>query len=97
MNLDLTEEQRAARQTARDFAEKEIVPVAREYDERCEFPTHLVKRMGDVGIFGTAIPAEYGGAGMDFIAYALVTEEIGRACSSMRTGWTPRPTGSRAW
>lgn len=85
MNLDLTDEQKAARQTARDFAEKEIIPVAREYDEKCEFPAHLVEKMGDVGIFGTAIPENYGGAGMDFIAYALVTEEIGRACSSMRT------------
>ncbi len=85
MNLDLTEEQKAARQTARDFAEKEIMPVAREYDEKAEFPADLVRKMADVGIFGTAIPEKYGGAGMDFISYALVTEEIGRACSSMRT------------
>ncbi len=85
MNLDLTEEQKAARQTARDFAEKEIIPVAREYDERAEFPADLVQKMADVGILGTAIPEKYGGAGMDFISYALVTEEIGRACSSMRT------------
>jgi len=85
MDLDLTEEQKAARQTTRDFAEKEIVPVAREYDEKMEFPAALVQRMADVGILGTAIPEKYGGAGMDFISYALVTEEIGRACSSMRT------------
>jgi len=85
MNLDLTEEQKAARQTARDFAEKEIMPVAREYDEKAEFPADLVRKMADVGILGTAIPEKYGGAGMDFISYALVTEEIGRACSSMRT------------
>jgi len=85
MNLDLTDVQKAARQTAREFAEKEIVPVAREYDEKCEFPTDLLKKMADVGILGTAIPEKYGGAGMDYIAYGLVTEEIGRACSSMRT------------
>ncbi len=85
MNLDLTEEQKAARQTARDFAEKEIMPVAREYDEKAEFPADLVRKMAAVGILGTAIPEKYGGAGMDFISYALVTEEIGRACSSMRT------------
>lgn len=85
MNLDLTEEQKAARQTARDFAEKEIMPVARENDEQEKFPADLVRKMADVGILGTAIPEKYGGAGMDFISYALVTEEIGRACSSMRT------------
>jgi alkylation response protein AidB-like acyl-CoA dehydrogenase len=85
MNFDLTEEQKAARQTARDFAEKEIMPVARENDESQQFPTDLVRRMADVGILGTAIPEKYGGAGMDYISYALVTEEIGRACSSMRT------------
>jgi butyryl-CoA dehydrogenase len=85
MNLDFTDEQKAARQTTRDFAEKEIIPFAREYDEKCEFPADIVRKMADVGIFGTAIPEEYGGAGMDFISYALVTEEIGRACSSMRT------------
>ncbi len=85
MNFDLTEEQKAARQTARDFAEKEIMPVARENDASERFPTDLVRRMADVGILGTAIPEKYGGAGMDYISYALVTEEIGRACSSMRT------------
>lgn len=85
MNLDLTEEQKAARQTARDFAENEIIPVAREYDEKCEFPEALVDKMAEIGILGTAIPEKYGGAGMDLISYALVTEEIGRACSSMRT------------
>ncbi len=85
MNLELTDEQKAARQTARDFAEKEIIPVAGEYDAKQEYPAELVQKMADVGILGTAIPEEYGGAGMDYIAYALVTEEIGRACSSMRT------------
>ncbi len=85
MHIELTDEQRAARQTARDFAEKEIVPVARENDEQERFPAEIVKKMGDLGFLGAAIPEKYGGAGMDFISYALVTEEIGRACSSVRT------------
>lgn len=85
MDIELTDEQKAARQTARDFAEKEIVPVARENDEQEKFPAEIVKKMGEVGFLGAAIPEQYGGAGMDFISYALVTEEIGRACSSVRT------------
>lgn len=85
MDLELTDEQKAARQTARDFAEKEIIPVAGEYDAKCEFPVELVAKMAEIGILGTAIPEKYGGAGMDYVSYALVTEEIGRACSSMRT------------
>ena len=85
MNLELTEEQRAARQTARDFAEKEIMPVARENDVQEKYPAEIVKKMGEVGILGAAIPEKYGGAGMDYISYGLVTEAIGRACSSVRT------------
>jgi butyryl-CoA dehydrogenase len=85
MHLELTDEQRAARQTARDFAEKEIMPVARENDEQMKFPADIVKKMAELGFLGAAIPEEYGGAGMDFISYALITEEIGRACSSVRT------------
>jgi butyryl-CoA dehydrogenase len=85
MHLELTDEQRAARQTARDFAEKEIMPVARENDEQMKFPADIVQKMAELGFRGAAIPEEYGGAGMDFISYALITEEIGRACSSVRT------------
>ncbi|RJP18134.1 MAG: acyl-CoA dehydrogenase [Candidatus Abyssobacteria bacterium SURF_5] len=85
MHLELTDEQRAARQTAREFAEKEIVPVARENDEQQKFPADIVQKMAELGFLGAAIPEEYGGAGMDFISYALITEEIGRACSSVRT------------
>ena len=85
MQLELTDEQKAAQQTAREFAEKEIMPVARENDEQGKFPADIVRKMADVGFLGTAIPEEYGGAGMDFISYALITEEIGRACSSVRT------------
>jgi alkylation response protein AidB-like acyl-CoA dehydrogenase len=85
MHLELTDEQRAARQTAREFAEKEIVPVARENDEQMKFPADIVRKMAELGFLGAAVPEQYGGAGMDFISYALITEEIGRACSSVRT------------
>jgi alkylation response protein AidB-like acyl-CoA dehydrogenase len=85
MDLELTDEQKAARQTARDFADNEIMPVARENDEQGKFPADIVAKMGDLGFLGAAIPEKYGGAGMDFISYALITEEIGRACSSVRT------------
>ncbi len=85
MEIELTDEQRAVRQTAREFAEKEIIPVARENDEQEKFPADIVKKMADLGFLGAAIPEQYGGAGMDYISYALITEEIGRACSSVRT------------
>ncbi|RJP70748.1 MAG: acyl-CoA dehydrogenase [Candidatus Abyssobacteria bacterium SURF_17] len=85
MDMELTDEQRAARQTAREFAEKEIIPVARENDEQEKFPAEIVKNMASLGFLGAPIPERYGGAGMDYISYALVTEEIGRACSSVRT------------
>lgn len=85
MNFDLTEEQRIFQATARDFAQKEIVPVARENDRLERFPDDIVKKMGPLGLLGGPIPAEYGGAGCDSISHAIVTEEIGRACSSVRT------------
>ena len=85
MEIELTDEQRAVRQTAREFAENEIIPVARENDEQEKFPADIVKKMADLGFLGAAIPEQYGGAGMDYISYALITEEIGRACSSVRT------------
>ncbi|GAB4351005.1 MAG: acyl-CoA dehydrogenase family protein [Candidatus Abyssubacteria bacterium] len=85
MQIELTDVQRAVQKTARDFAEKEIIPVARENDEQMKFPADIVKKMGQLGFLGAPVPEEYGGAGMDYISYALITEEIGRACSSVRT------------
>ncbi|MBI5119218.1 acyl-CoA dehydrogenase family protein [Candidatus Poribacteria bacterium] len=85
MYIELTDEQRAAQQTAREFAEKEIFPVARDNDALEKFPAEIVKKMAGLGFLGAPIPEQYGGAGMDFISYAVITEEIGRACSSVRT------------
>ncbi|MDO8692248.1 MAG: acyl-CoA dehydrogenase family protein [Dehalococcoidia bacterium] len=76
MDFDLTPEQQALRQLARDFAQKEIAPVAAEYDEREEFPLPVYKKLGEVGILGMAFPAEYGGGGADLLSLAVVTEEL---------------------
>ena len=85
MYLEPTDEQRAVREMARKFAEEYIVPVARENDVHERFPGDIIARMGELGLLGGPVPVEYGGAGIDYISHALVTEEIGKACSSVRT------------
>jgi butyryl-CoA dehydrogenase len=82
MKLELTEEQKMIQTVARDFAVKEVEPRARQLDKSGEWPTDLVKRMGELGLMGVAIPEQYGGAGSDAISYALAMEEISRACAS---------------
>ncbi|MBZ6285537.1 acyl-CoA dehydrogenase family protein [Streptomyces olivaceus] len=66
------------RQTLRDFVEREIVPVAREYEHAGRYPTEIVKTMKDLGLFGLVIPEEYGGLGADTVSFALTFEEISR-------------------
>jgi butyryl-CoA dehydrogenase len=85
MNLDLTDEQRLIRETARDFADREIVPRARENDRNERFDLELVGKLGDMGYLGAPVAEEYGGRGLDYVSYGLVVEEIGRADSSART------------
>jgi alkylation response protein AidB-like acyl-CoA dehydrogenase len=85
MYLDLTDEQRAVREMARKFADEYIIPVARDNDINERFPGDIIERTGDLGLLGGPIPVEYGGAGLDYISHALVTEEVGKACSSVRT------------
>ena len=82
MDLELTEEQRMMRDTARDFAVKEVEPKAAELDKTGRWPAELVSRMGELGFMGVAIPDDLGGAGMDNVSYALAMEEICRACAS---------------
>ena len=74
-----TEEHEMIRQTARDFAQKEIAPIAAEYDESGEFPYETIMKMGEMGFMGIEVPEEYGGAGMDTLAYVLALEEICKA------------------
>ncbi|MBX3272875.1 MAG: acyl-CoA dehydrogenase [Sandaracinaceae bacterium] len=82
MNFELTEEQALVQQMARDFATKEVAPLARELDREGRWPTELVRRMGELGLMGVAVPTEHGGAGADAVSYALAMEEIARACAS---------------
>ncbi|MDB5216010.1 MAG: Butyryl-CoA dehydrogenase [Myxococcaceae bacterium] len=82
MDFDLTEEQRLVRDTARDFATREIAPKAAEIDKSGRWPAEVVAKMGELGFLGMAIPEEYGGAGLDNLSYSLVMEEISAACAS---------------
>jgi alkylation response protein AidB-like acyl-CoA dehydrogenase len=72
----LTDEHESIRQAARNFAQKELSPVAAEFDESGEFPSETIKKMGEMGFMGIEVPEEYGGAGMDTLAYVLALEEI---------------------
>ena len=85
MNLDLTDEQRLIRETARDFADREIIPRARDNDRAERFDVELVQRIAEMGYLGAPVAEEYGGRGLDYISYGLVVEEIGRGDSSART------------
>ena len=79
MDLRLNDEQRMIRDVARDFAQKEIAPVAAHFDETGEFPFEIVKKMGALGLMGIEVPEEYGGAGLDTLAYVLAIEEVAKA------------------
>lgn len=84
MNLELSEEQAAVRQLARDFVAREITPNVVGWDRAEEVDRGIVKKLGDVGFLGLTIDEEYGGSGGDHLAYCLVTEELGRGDSSVR-------------
>lgn len=84
MNFALTPEQQGVQARARDFAQNEVAPLAREADERREFPRHLVGRLAELGFLAGPVPPEYGGAGLDYVSFATVYEELGRADSSVR-------------
>jgi butyryl-CoA dehydrogenase len=85
IDFELTDEQRLIRETARDFTDNEIVPVARENDRNERFDTELVQKMADMGFLGAIVAEEYGGRGLDYRTYGLIVEEIGRGDSSART------------
>ena len=82
MNFDLSEEQQMIRDTVRDFAEREIKPVAAELDEKGEFSYELTKKMGELGLFGMTLPEKYGGQGLDTLSYIIAVEEIARVDGS---------------
>lgn len=78
----LTEEHEMIRQAARDFAQKELAPIAAEYDETGDFPSETIQKMGEMGFMGVEVPEEYGGADMDTLAYVLALEEISKVDAS---------------
>jgi len=82
MNFDLTEEQNMIRETVRDFAEREIRPVAKDLDEKAEFSPALTKKMGELGLFGMYLPEQYGGQGLDTLSYIIAVEELARVDGS---------------
>jgi alkylation response protein AidB-like acyl-CoA dehydrogenase len=85
VDFNLTDEQKMIRDQVRKFAHEQILPHARDWEEAHAFPRQLLHRMGDLGYLGVPIPEEYGGAGLDYIAEAIVFEEVGYADSSVRT------------
>ena len=82
MHFDLSEEHKLIQSTVREFAEAEVKPKAAEIDKTGEFPHDTFKKAAELGFTGVYIPEEYGGAGMDHIAYSIVIEEISRVCAS---------------
>jgi len=80
-----TDEHLMIQQAARDFAKKEIAPIAEEFDHTGDFPMETIQKMGQMGFMGIEVPEEYGGAGMDTLAYALALEEICKADASHGT------------
>jgi butyryl-CoA dehydrogenase len=85
MDFDLTDEQRLIRETARSFTDNEIVERARENDRNEHFDLGLVAKLAEQGYLGAIVPREYGGAGLDYLTYGLIVEEVGRGDSAMRT------------
>jgi butyryl-CoA dehydrogenase len=82
MKIELSEEQKLLRENVRRFAAEVVAPRAKEIDETGEFPRSFYDQAGELGLAGVAVPEEYGGAGMDAIAYCLIIEEVSRVCAT---------------
>lgn len=85
MDFVLTEEQELVRRTAREFAKKEVEPIAKQIDETGEPPLDVLKKLGQLGYLGMSVPQAYGGSEADVISYVIVMEELSRACASTST------------
>ena len=85
MDFELNEAQKKLQEAARAFTDAEIVPAARENDINERFPEDILQKMAPLGFLGALVPGEYGGAGLDYISQAIILEEVGRGCSSLRT------------
>ncbi len=82
MEFQFTDEQLAVQQMAKDFAESKVKPLAAELDRDSRFPSELIEEMAALNLLGMCVPEEFGGAGMDMLAYVLALEEISKACAS---------------
>jgi alkylation response protein AidB-like acyl-CoA dehydrogenase len=83
MDFELTDDQARIRQVAREFAEAELHDKIAPYDARHEFPREIVAKLGPLGFMGALVPEEYGGAGLDYVSYALIVEELNRGDASV--------------
>jgi len=85
MDFRLTDEQKLVQETARDFVDGELVPHVREWEDKGEIPRSFYVKMAGLGFLGAPVPEKYGGAGMDYVSFMLLMEEISRGSSSVRT------------
>ena len=83
MDFTLSEAQQQLQATMRRFVEREVIPVASEYEHADAYPEPLVKQMADMGLFGCILPSEYGGMGLDYVSYAIICEELSRGWMSL--------------
>jgi glutaryl-CoA dehydrogenase len=81
----LTEEHKLVREAAREWVKREVSPIIEDYAQKAEFPTQIIKGLAEIGAFGPYIPVEYGGAGLDYISYGLIMQEIERGDSGVRS------------
>src|SRR3989475_10267285 len=95
MDFDLTDDQKRLRQVAREFAEGELGNTIAPYDERQTFPHEIVAKLGPLGFLGVLVREEYGGAGLDYVSYALIVEELNRGDASVGiTMWAHNSLGA---
>ncbi|MBL7777329.1 MAG: acyl-CoA dehydrogenase family protein [Chitinophagales bacterium] len=81
----LTPEHKLIRETIRNYVKKNLSPIIEDYAQRADFPKHIVKELGEIGAFGPSLPAEYGGGGLDEIAYGIIMQELERCDSGVRS------------
>ncbi len=86
MNFELTPEQQVLKETIRSFAEDKIAPHVREWDDACHFPRDIFAELGEMGVMGTIFPETYGGAGMSYVDYVIIVEELSRVEPSVGIG-----------
>ena len=83
MSIQLNEQQQMLAHMVRDFAEKEIRPHYKKWDELEEFPVEVMKKMGELGLLGIFVPEQYGGSGLSYAEYATVLMELGKVCGGI--------------